>query len=129
MITCLHRKASQSITESIMRAMQNNHGEYICVRLRKRNKSDSRDFKYQEIFVDSKTAYLVQPRTEASARTAQKQCLKHFIRSSLDENVLTPEIMLAMVNDFKEKRKQTARPRGSGGKRRCAHNHVLFILL
>ena len=128
-ITCLHRKASQSITESIMRSMLSSHGEYICVRLRKRSKSDSSHFKYQQFIVDSKTAYLVQPRTEASARTAQKQCVKHFIRSSLDENVLTPEIMLAMVRDFKEKRKQTARRRDSGGKRRCAHNHVLFILL
>ena len=128
-ITCLHRKASKSINESIMRAILSNHGEYICARLRKRSKSDSSHFKYQEFIVDSKTAYLVQPRTEASARTAQKQCLKHFIRSSLNDNVLTPEMMLAMVDDFKEKRKQNARPRDSGGKRRCAHNHVLFILL
>ena len=128
-ITCLHRKASQTITESIMRAMHSNHGEYICVRLRKRSKSDSNHFNYQEFIVESKTAYLVQPRTVASARKAQKQCIKHFIRSSLNDNVLTPEMMLAMVDDFKEKRNQTARLRDSGGKRRCAHSHVLFILL
>lgn len=115
-LRCLQKKASQKIIEAIMRTMQYNNQEYICVRKRTRPKDDDDKFVYKDTFPHNAHAYVVIKKDfDSTAKRAQKLAVKSSIRYSLEQKVLTPEIIQKLLKLFQEDMRRSSRTKKSVG--------------